>query len=44
MAQEQQLVLRDAVAQGEQAMYRVDDAPIDNGRNGGPIVILPEDR
>ena len=44
MAQEQQLVLRDAVAQGEQAIYQVDDAPMGNGRNGGPIVILPEDR
>ena len=44
MAQEQQLVLRDAVAQGEQAIYQVDDAPMGNGRNGRPIVILLEDR
>ena len=43
MVQDQQLVLRDAVAHGEQTIYQVDDAPMGNGRNSGPIVISPED-
>ena len=45
MAQQQQMVLRDAHAQ-DQEVYRVDDTAMGNGRNGngGPIVVMPEDR
>ena len=46
MAQEQeQLALRNTQAHKEQDVYRVDDAPMGNDRNGngGPIVILLDD-